>query len=408
MAKAVGISPSYLNLIEHNRRRIGGKLLSSIARVLEVDPARLTDGISNEALDQMRVAAGMLGGDLGGKVEITLADEMAARYPGWSALIMAQARRIGALQQQVQGLNDRLSHDPLLAGALHEVISAVSSIRSSSSILVDSEELDEDWQRRFHENIHNDSLRLVASSEALIAYLDAPEDADVQVSLPNEQVESYLARTGFHLEALEGTTTSPEAFAAQSGLSGAAMTLLSRFAAQYCDDAAKLPLAPFSQGCNELDYDPAALAQRFGVSFALVMRRMACLPSGQGHPPLGLVICDAAGVVTLMKTVPGFTMPRAGGACPLWPLFAALGRPSQPLRLDVALPGANATTFLCYAVAEAQPVTRFDVPPMVQSTMLVLPDPVASQTPPLPVGVSCRICPRTDCAARREPALLGI
>ncbi|MBV1903463.1 MAG: helix-turn-helix domain-containing protein, partial [Marinosulfonomonas sp.] len=27
LAKAVGISASYLNLIEHNRRRIGGKLL---------------------------------------------------------------------------------------------------------------------------------------------------------------------------------------------------------------------------------------------------------------------------------------------------------------------------------------------------------------------------------------------
>ncbi|HAW46979.1 MAG TPA: transcriptional regulator, partial [Roseovarius sp.] len=27
LAKRVGISPSYLNLIEHNRRRIGGKTL---------------------------------------------------------------------------------------------------------------------------------------------------------------------------------------------------------------------------------------------------------------------------------------------------------------------------------------------------------------------------------------------
>ena len=27
LAKAIGISASYLNLIEHNRRRIGGKLL---------------------------------------------------------------------------------------------------------------------------------------------------------------------------------------------------------------------------------------------------------------------------------------------------------------------------------------------------------------------------------------------
>ena len=31
LAKRVGISPSYLNLIEHNRRRIGGKTLLRLA-----------------------------------------------------------------------------------------------------------------------------------------------------------------------------------------------------------------------------------------------------------------------------------------------------------------------------------------------------------------------------------------
>ena len=38
LARMADISPSYLNLIEHNRRRIGGKLLLDIAEVLEVEP----------------------------------------------------------------------------------------------------------------------------------------------------------------------------------------------------------------------------------------------------------------------------------------------------------------------------------------------------------------------------------
>ena len=33
LAAAAGISPSYLNLIEHNRRRIGGKLLIALVFV---------------------------------------------------------------------------------------------------------------------------------------------------------------------------------------------------------------------------------------------------------------------------------------------------------------------------------------------------------------------------------------
>ncbi|MEM6666746.1 MAG: helix-turn-helix transcriptional regulator, partial [Pseudomonadota bacterium] len=41
LARACGVSPSYLNLIEHNRRRIGGKLLNLIAETLEIDAAAL-------------------------------------------------------------------------------------------------------------------------------------------------------------------------------------------------------------------------------------------------------------------------------------------------------------------------------------------------------------------------------
>ena len=56
VAESVGISPSYLNLIEHNRRRIGGKLLADLARVLEVDTVLLADGVDSDTLDQMRGA----------------------------------------------------------------------------------------------------------------------------------------------------------------------------------------------------------------------------------------------------------------------------------------------------------------------------------------------------------------
>lgn len=44
LAQKAGISASYLNLIEHNRRRIGGKLLLSLAEVLGVEPSILSEG----------------------------------------------------------------------------------------------------------------------------------------------------------------------------------------------------------------------------------------------------------------------------------------------------------------------------------------------------------------------------
>lgn len=404
VAQAVGISPSYLNLIEHNRRRSSDKLLTDLARVLGVDAALLAEGAGSDLLDQMRSAATLLD-DV---AEVARTEELAARYPGWSALIVAQARRLATLEERIQSLTDRMAYDPHLAASLHEIISAVTAIRSSSSILVGPEQLDADWQRRFHENIHSDSLRLAASSEALITYLEAPEDEAGGPRTPLEEVEAYLRQTGFHLESLEHGTTDIDVTVAGAGLKHAAAQLLYNICMQYASDVQALPLATFGAAASDLNYDPAALAQRFDASFATVLRRLASLPSDAGHPPMGLVICDAAGVQMLFKPVRGFTMPQSGGACPLWPIFGAFSRPSQPIRLQVALPGPMPAQFLCYAVAEPITSAQFDMPAPLQSTMLVMPDPPQGRMDPQPVGVSCRICPRENCASRREPAMMGV
>ncbi|MEM7750487.1 MAG: helix-turn-helix transcriptional regulator, partial [Pseudomonadota bacterium] len=42
LAKDVGISVSYLNLIEHNKRAIGGALLNRLASKLDLDVSKLS------------------------------------------------------------------------------------------------------------------------------------------------------------------------------------------------------------------------------------------------------------------------------------------------------------------------------------------------------------------------------
>lgn len=403
LAEAVGISASYLNLIEHNRRRIGGKLLSDLARMLGVDPSLLTDGADSDLLNQMHSAAATAKYP----VEIARAEELAARYPGWSKLITAQASRLAALEDRIQTLQDRMAHDPQLAGALHDVISAVTSIRSSSSILIGQEELDADWQRRFHENIHTDSVRLAASSEALMTYLEMPEPVFDAESNPREQMEVVLAETSYHIELLEVAEPDIPAFVGTSGLKGPAAQLLQGFAEQYYADAALMPLAAFKTACVNLRYDPIALAAQFDAAFDAVLRRLSALPADDGHPPMGLVVCDSSGTVTLSKPVPGFALPRRGGACPMWPVFGALSRPAQPIRQEVILAGTSDSRFLCYAVARPTSAARFNVPPVLQSTALIISDLPEGAERPLEVGISCRICPRASCASRREPAITG-
>ena len=404
IAEAAGISASYLNLIEHNRRRIGGKLLSDLARILDVDPSLLTDGADTDLLDQMRSAAAIARDT----VEVARAEELAARFPGWSQLIATQARRLAVLEDRVQTLHDRMAHDPQLADALHDIISAITSIRSSSSILVGQEKLDADWQRRFHENIHADSVRLAASSEALITYLEVPDTETDSATNPAEQMERHLGTLDYHLAPLETPGVDVSAFVAASGLAGAALKMFDTFARQYSADAVTMPLDAFAPASAELHYDPVAIAGRFGAPLDAVLRRLSSLPSDQDHPPMGLVVCDNSGTVLFTKPVPGFVLPRRGGACPLWPVFGAFGRPAQPVRQDVVLAGAPDSRFLCYAVAMPIVTPRFDVPPVLHSTALVMPDPPQGAAAPLEVGISCRICPRATCQSRREPAIEGV
>ncbi|MFZ1663291.1 MAG: helix-turn-helix transcriptional regulator, partial [Paracoccaceae bacterium] len=54
LARTVGISSAYLNLIEHNRRRVGAELLQALADALKVEPATLAEGAEGAIFDALR------------------------------------------------------------------------------------------------------------------------------------------------------------------------------------------------------------------------------------------------------------------------------------------------------------------------------------------------------------------
>jgi XRE family transcriptional regulator, fatty acid utilization regulator len=404
LAQQAGISPSYLNLIEHNRRRIAGKVLHDIARALALDPSVLTEVAEPALLDALELAAAS---EPAGGAERADARAFADRFPGWAATVAAQARRISRLEDRVAALTDRLAHDLHLDSSLHEVISVVTSIRSTASILVGSDTVDPDWQRRFHQNLYRDSVRLAEASQALATYLETPKADAAAAILPVEEVERYLDRTGHHIAELEDGPPDPEA-AAAAVLAGFDSPEVRAFAAGWLDryraDAEALPLARLSAAAASAAYDPGRIAEALDLPVPLVMRRMAALPAGGGHPPIGLAVCDAAGGLVYLKAHGGFTLPRSGAGCPLWPLYQALARPGTPVRAVVAMPGAAAPRLTCYALASPDGPLRFDAPTAYRSTMLVVADaPVAAA---VPVGRSCRICARADCPVRREPSIL--
>ena len=411
LARKVGISASYLNLIEHNRRRIGGKLLVDIAQVLGVEPSMLTEGAEAALVATLREAAADAGAAQG---EADRAEEFAGRFPGWAEVLARQHRRIASLERTVETLADRLSHDPHLAASLHEVLSTATAIHSTASILAETGELEAEWRERFHRNLNEDSRRLAESSKALVRYLDDSERRDDPRGVPQEEVEALFAARGHHLEEIEAGGDDLDAIvAAAPELTSQAARRLARVSlGLYAADARAMPLAEFRAALAETGLDPAALARRFGTDLPAVFRRIATLPEGVSGAEAGLVVCDASGSILYRKAIPGFALPRHGESCPLWPLFTALNRPLVPIRRRVSQLGRSTAEFDCFAVAVPLRLPGFDQDPVYRASMLILPASVGGGGGGLarevqPVGTACRVCPRGECAARREPSILS-
>src|SRR6056297_1265307 len=132
LAKQAGISPSYLNLIEHNRRRIAGRTLLKLAGILGVDAAALSEGAETALLGALREAAarpapaplpgvaapaseGQDGASDDPAPELDRIEEFAGRFPGWARQLAGLHRRAEGLERTVEALTDRLAHDPHLA-----------------------------------------------------------------------------------------------------------------------------------------------------------------------------------------------------------------------------------------------------------------------------------------------------
>ncbi len=408
VARTAGISPAYLNLIEHNRRRVSEDLLLRLAQALGLDLEGLSDGAEGALFDGLREAASAQG-VRGVHAEIDRIEEYVGRFPGWAGVLAERQARIAALERTVEGFSERMAQDPFLSTALHEVLSAVTSLRSTAAILVENDSIDAEWRARFHRTIHEESMRLSDTAEALVGYLDTLDEAESGLSSPQEEVEAWLATHDFHLAALEGPRApDPETLTAGVAelASSAARTLAAGHIARAHADALALPLKPFLRALAEDGPDPARLAARFGAPLARVFRRLASLPPEAGLPSVGLVICDGSGSFTFRRPMPGFALPRFGAGCPLWPLYESLGRQMQPIRAVIELAARVPQRFLTYAICQPSLPSAFDAPQVLEAVMLILPAPTERGPVERPVGVSCRICPRIACPARREPSIV--
>ncbi|MEL6915531.1 MAG: helix-turn-helix domain-containing protein [Pseudomonadota bacterium] len=365
LARQAGISPSYLNLIEHNRRRIGGKVLLAIAAALEVEPATLSEGAEASLLRRMTEAAEATA-SVSRPVEVDRVEELAGRFPGWAALISQQADRIERLEETLEELNDRLSHDPFLSAQVHEMLSTITAIRSTAAILADDPDIEPTWRQRFHGNLREDALRLTSATEALVSYLDAQPGGAERGQSPQDEVDAWLDHRRHYLPEVEAgeEVALPEFSAPAQALAGAHV-------ARYAHEARLLPEPALARCIESLGADPLAIAHDVDLPLDLVLRRMGqCPVTGEG---VGLAECDGDGNLITRRAPEGFPIPRTGVGRALWPLFSALARPHVPIRAELQVVDGQGARMLAFAYAATRDPVSYGAEPILRGTLLLVP-----------------------------------
>ena len=230
VARAIGVSPPYLNLIEHNRRSIGGALLGRLAGALSIRPAdladsgdlRLLDDLTEMAADPVFAAAPIDADDLRGVLGVA---------HGTAVAMLALYRAYSAAREQVELLSERVSHDPVLADASHAILSRITAIRASAEILRDYRDLDPARQQRFTASIVTESERLSDVATGLFAFLDQA-GARRAASSPAEELDNFLHGADNYFPELEAEAARiGAAFGADGSRLDALPTSSARFAA---------------------------------------------------------------------------------------------------------------------------------------------------------------------------------
>ncbi|MEM6972761.1 MAG: short-chain fatty acyl-CoA regulator family protein [Pseudomonadota bacterium] len=418
LARRIGISHSYLNLIERNKRGIGGKLLNTVAEELgiareELDGAterRLFEQLSEIAADPRHNALGLSAADVG---------EIVGRFPGWAQALALLAGSERALDAQTRALNDRLTHDPFLSEAVHRMLTHTAALRAAAEILRDVGDLAPEDRTRFTNLVAGESTQLSEAGTALVGYFDRSSKRHGAVGAEDEVDRLFETRANHFAEIEQAVAPAlrladaslPGADAAidviMSGLGSAEARDIARARLmRYAVDAAAAPLDPLTEAAETERYDVELMAARLSAPIEVIFRRLSSLPAAPGRPRFGYLETNAAGVATEIRPIPGLQSPRHGTPCPLWINHLARARPGVTMRQVASFPTGLSLMLVARTRIERPAGFGRIVPP--STDMLALDAQAAGATvygrhnPPdaVPVGQSCRICPRNDCDHR--------
>ena len=343
MAGLLGISPSYLNLIESNQRPLSARVLVQVIEQFEFDPRSLREDDAIGGLDGMvRRMGDKRFADLG--IDREEVQEFLAAAPQVAA---AFAR----LYDASGGGSERAVAEDAATAARRAV---------------------ERWQNHFADLDHAaedlaDELRLSRGEIAAALSERLREKHQLQVRiLPAEVMPGQVHRLDLHARQLQLSEMLPGAarrfqIARQVGVlemreaiellvaganlaSAEARDLLREHIADYFAGALLLPYRRFLRACEATGYDLAVLQRRFAVSFDQVAQRLTTLGRiGERGLPFFMAVIDRGGRMTEFTAGgSGALYPLEGARSPAWVPYAAFERPGTVLTQAVTFGSGEA------------------------------------------------------------------
>jgi XRE family transcriptional regulator, fatty acid utilization regulator len=185
--------------------------------------------------------------------------------------------------------------------------------------------------------------------------------------------------------------------------------------ANYFAGALLLPYQEFISEVERTRYDIELLSSLFEMSYEAVAHRVCNLgdPKRPGIP-LHFIRCDVAGNISKRYSATGLRFPEGSGSCAKWAVHNAFLNPSVITRQYSMMP--DGATYFCFARVTVQPQQGSLVRGTTYSIGLgthadaarhlayAQDMPYADAKMAIPVGVSCRFCERTDCNQRAAPS----
>ncbi len=432
MAEDLGVSPSYLNLLERNQRPVTAQVLLRLAEVYELDLRSLSaESEGGGAASLAEVFADPLFKDL----DVSRHDiaELTDAAPGVA----------DAVVRLYQAYIDRRRVSDL--GAL-----GTGALDGSASIVTTT-----DWVRDFIQGQRNYFADLDERGEAVAAEIAAGagsgssstswEDGaaalrqrlstryGVKVQVAGvELMQGALRRydphrkrlflserlggsgrtfgAAYQLALLEGGDLLNDVTERAGPPDPPARNLLRVSLANYLAAAILAPYGAFQTAAESSDYDIELLKARFGLSFEQTCHRLTTLskPGARGVPFFMLRV-DSAGNISQRFAAIGFPFARFGGSCARWNIHACFKTPGRIVTQIVETPDGERYFSLgrtvrrpggLYSAEESDLAIGLGcelkhAAKLVYSKGLDLAHPLVT-----PIGPACRICERLDCPQR--------